>query len=125
MKSTTVLRSELQRRYASPDWPVKRRECFDKHDWNCGVCFHDWRGVCPLQCHHLHYRSLWHEDPELDIVPLCKRHHPKGKLTAYQIKLWRRSYRWQRGMERLAAWLLRASSRTIRGLWRRAVRRGR
>jgi hypothetical protein len=91
-KAAPYLRAELSRRYAAPDWAVKKRACFDAYDWACFVCGNDWKGVCFLQCHHLTYARLWRESPS-DLVPLCERHHTKGRIEMWQLKIRRRNYR--------------------------------
>jgi hypothetical protein len=33
---------------------------------------------CPADgddCHHLHYRTLWHEKPGIDVILLCRKCH--------------------------------------------------
>jgi 5-methylcytosine-specific restriction endonuclease McrA len=38
------------------------------HCYRCGV-------IEVLELHHLHYRNLWHEEFERDVVALCKKCH--------------------------------------------------
>lgn len=118
MKSITILRSELSRRYADPSWETVKRACFDRHGWNCYVCQSDWKGVCYLQCHHLNYRRLWKERPS-DLIPLCQRHHAKGRIDLWQLKIRRFNYRADR-LTRRGLWLLwRLACRSAAWAWRK------
>jgi hypothetical protein len=91
----SVWRDEIHRRIAAPDWPVLRASCFDYWKWSCAVCGKDWRLTKGnwLECHHLHYQTLWHEDYKTDLRPLCNMHHPKGKFTLAMIRSASSSYR--------------------------------
>lgn len=125
-KNLAALRAELKARLTRPDWPTKRQECFVYHDYRCGVCGRDWLTVPGghLQAHHTPdgYRNLGNENVrKKHLIPLCNKHHLKGRLTAYQIKIWRSSYRWQKRVGWLTKKLLRLLAWPFRLLWR-AVR---
>ena len=56
---------------SSPEWAVKRQQCFLAHGTTCIDC----KSCKATDIHHLHYESLGDEDPRCDIVPLCSRCH--------------------------------------------------
>lgn len=97
MPTLNELRAELARRYADPSWQVKRKECFAYWLNRCAVCGYDWTKSpkTHLQAHHTPegYKNLWKENArKRHLVPLCKPHHPKGRLTYSQIVWLRQRY---------------------------------
>jgi len=56
----------------SQEWQEKRQECLKYHGHNCADC--GMHGSL-LECHHLHYETLGDENPETDLIPLCKQCH--------------------------------------------------
>ncbi len=63
-----------------------------------------------LECHHLHYDTLWHEDYKTDLRPLCSMHHPKGKFTLGMIRSASSAYRWRKRRRGL-----------LRAIWRALI----
>jgi hypothetical protein len=88
------LSAEYSRYIGSAAWAKKRQACFSFWKWECAVCGPDWRERGDhLECHHLHYRTLGHENVRYDLRPLCSLHHGRGRITHWQLKMRRKSYR--------------------------------
>lgn len=104
-----LTKEEFSRRWRlwiqSSDWQAFRLRAFAYFGSHCAVCDSDWRGVCPLQLHHLTYYKrgelIFGHETFNDVRPLCERHHPKGKLSLYGIKLSRKAYRWRKRVKRV------------------------
>src|SRR4051812_17176228 len=71
---------EYRRYLASDEWKRTRERAFAYHGRYCAVCGTTKR----LQCHHLTYARLGHE-LMTDLRILCKKHHPKGHYSAFEI----------------------------------------
>lgn len=99
--------ADRQRYMASPEWAATRQACFAYRRWACSVCDWDWRENSWLECHHLHYKTLGHEDITRDLRPLCHGHHKKGRYTLQQILRDRAAYRWQKRLEGASAFVFR------------------
>ena len=87
--------------YSTEAWRKKRAEAFRIHGYKCAVC----GTIKDLQAHHLRYflngKSIFgHEDPAKDLRILCKKHHPKGHYSAWQIKRDKKALKW-------IGWLIR------------------
>lgn len=61
---------------ASEEWSRKRRECLSIHGHLCIDC-----GANYSDIHHRHYETLGFENPETDIVPLCRYCHQVRHAT--------------------------------------------
>ena len=55
----------------SDHWKAKRKEAFGVWGFECALCFENKH----LHVHHVHYDTLWNEDPESDLVVLCANCH--------------------------------------------------
>jgi 5-methylcytosine-specific restriction endonuclease McrA len=83
--------------YSTETWRAKRAEAFRIHGYKCAVC----GTTKDLQVHHLRYykdgKSIFgNEDPAKDFRILCKKHHPKGRYSSWQIKRDVKSFKWVR-----------------------------
>lgn len=59
-------------------WKLKCQEALMHYGHKCWVCEALDGGTDPeaiLEVHHRHYRTLWCEDVEKDLVVLCRHHH--------------------------------------------------
>jgi len=87
--------------YSTETWRKKRAEAFRIHGYKCAVC----GSVKDLQVHHLRYRKngksiFGHEDPAKDLRVLCKKCHPKGHYSDFQIRQDKKVFKW-------LGWLIR------------------
>ncbi len=79
---------------ASAAWQCKRIECLEAYRHRCFVCGYDFRQRRDhLEVNHTSYKNLRHEDPVLDLVPLCSLHHRPGIMTWELVRSWRSYYR--------------------------------
>lgn len=62
------------------DWEDLRGIRYIIDGGKCAICKADLRGM-PYNCHHLHYDTLGHENPETDVMTLCNRCHTKFHQT--------------------------------------------
>ena len=60
----------------SPAWADKRRERWEIDGGKCVMCGRPVSGD-DWQCHHLHYRTLGHENALTDLCTLCRGCHKK------------------------------------------------
>jgi hypothetical protein len=87
---------------SSAAWKKKAKTVREYYHYKCAVCDLDYRKRhVPIHVHHLYYtryrRSLLgREHPCFHLRLLCADHHPKGKLSADSIRLWRKAYRFQK-----------------------------
>lgn len=104
---TTVWKSNTSANYSekyveylkSEKWRLKRQQVLQKHQW-CEKCL----SARMLQVHHLHYRSIFNEDIDKDLIVLCMHCHEKlhkdfntrpnkcqtlEVFTMIQVKRWR------------------------------------
>ena len=56
----------------SEQWQEKRRQTIIHHGVKCKDC-----GDNAIDIHHLHYRTLYFENPKTDLIPLCRKCHSK------------------------------------------------
>lgn len=56
----------------SEEWKAKRRIAKRLHLDECYLC-----GRKKVDIHHLTYKRFQSEDPENDLIPLCRKHHLK------------------------------------------------
>ena len=64
-------RKEVYNEYLlSPEWQEKRNQVFMVQGTLCKEC-----GKPACDIHHLSYENLGHEDPEKDLIPLCRDCH--------------------------------------------------
>ena len=56
----------------SEQWAEKRRQTIIYHGVKCKDC-----GDNAIDIHHLHYNTLYFEDPKKDLIPLCRECHSK------------------------------------------------
>lgn len=67
--------SRLYKDYmVSADWAKKKAEVKALHNWTCQRCHRKSR---QLTVHHRHYKTFMEEDPEKDLMLLCRRCHEK------------------------------------------------
>lgn len=59
----------------SPEWQKKRMERLIIDEFRCQQCGAEQSRLNPLQVHHLDYHHLYHENPDKDLVTLCKCCH--------------------------------------------------
>ncbi len=58
------------------------------------MCGYDFRQSDDhLEVNHTSYKNLRHEDPVLDLVPICSLHHRPGLMTWELVRSWRSYYR--------------------------------
>lgn len=76
--------------YRTEEWKRKRAQAFEQHGRHCKIC----NGTKRLQVHHVRYTTRGKEHPRFDLVPLCQKHHPKGRYTWNQICRDEANYRW-------------------------------
>ena len=55
----------------SPEWMEVREQALEDADYMCSECC----ATGSLEVHHLHYRTLGHEDPYEDVIVLCRECH--------------------------------------------------
>ena len=56
----------------SEQWAEKRRQTILYHGNKCKDC-----GDNAIDIHHLHYKTLYFENPKTDLIPLCRTCHAK------------------------------------------------
>jgi hypothetical protein len=60
--------------YASAHWRALRAHVLKLRGYRCALCIlHEG----PIEIHHSNYANLWHEDPWLDVIPLCDECHAR------------------------------------------------
>lgn len=97
----------------SDQWKRFRAEVRAYYRDKCAVCDLDYvRDRLPIQVHHFRYRKykksvIGREHKYFDVCLLCKRHHPRGKLSRESIQLWRKAYRFRRRWGFLFRWMER------------------
>lgn len=94
MLDIRLSRKDMREYLRSPTWKQKREEAFVVHGRFCAVC----RATTNLEVHHLRYRKwllpiFGRENVKKDLRILCKKHHPKGRYSAWEIWLRRLFYR--------------------------------
>ncbi len=99
---------EFKARYKRDDWKVLRSQAMKRDGYACTVCGKGGK----LDVHHTPeaYAMFGHERLE-DLVTLCKKHHPKGRYSKFEIKQDREAY-----LELKIAWTI------IVFLWRWTVK---
>lgn len=73
-------------------WRVMRQRTFCAHGTRCSKC----SSTKNLHIHHKHYKTVGNEDPEHDLIPLCKKchtleHFPEEKARIPKSKKRRRN----------------------------------
>lgn len=58
-------------RIHSPSWYALKNEVVRAQGGRCYDC----GSIALLELHHLHYKNLWHEQWQRDVVGLCKQCH--------------------------------------------------
>src|SRR5207253_1892600 len=89
-----------------------RRKALAYHGARCAVC----KTTRRLQVHHLTYERLGHERMS-DFKILCKRHHPRGMLSAAAIDSWHTSYLWLQVISWVVFLPFRLTWTLVRYLW--------
>lgn len=56
---------------ASPEWRARSLRRAEIDSYRCQMCGCEGTMVNKLQCHHLTYRNLYHEDVATDLVTVC------------------------------------------------------
>ena len=72
--------SEFYERYLhSPEWEAKKAERLKIDKYRCVMCGRPAESCkrTPLQCHHISYERLGHEDVIWDLVTLCGTCHKR------------------------------------------------
>ena len=76
-RATSAKGQAAKKRYAAyratPEWQAKREEALRHYGGSCSEC----KATDGLEIHHLHYKTLGHEDVVKDLRVLCRDCHQK------------------------------------------------
>ncbi len=79
---------EYWQRIHAASWFTLKREIIRAQGGKCYDCGR----IEMLELHHLHYRNLWHEQYERDVIGLCKQCHREAdtlrKLSKHQSSIY-------------------------------------